>query len=172
MVALIQRYETEYGVRILYEPDIFDVSLYGIEMIPCSEDEAYNRAVLLEHVFRFLPEGLLKEMGETWPVVIYLCENVNPSAGGMQTILNGYNVMFLSVTGHDDYFLNVAAHEMGHALDIGMDQQTLQGWFDLMPPEVLEAYENRNLTVEYTPCLLYTSPSPRDRSVSRMPSSA
>ena len=29
-----------------------------------------------------------------------------------------------------------------------------------------------NLDLEYSDCLLYTSPSPRDRNVSRMPSSA
>ena len=31
---------------------------------------------------------------------------------------------------------------------------------------------NRHYDVEYNPCLLYTSPSPRDRTRSRMPSSA
>ena len=34
------------------------------------------------------------------------------------------------------------------------------------------AYRDNISTDEMTPCLLYTSPSPRDRSVSRMPSSA
>ena len=37
-------------------------------------------------------------------------------------------------------------------------------------------YRNRGnkkiLNIKYTPCLLYTSPSPRDRQKSRMPSSA
>jgi len=32
--------------------------------------------------------------------------------------------------------------------------------------------EGRVATIEYDPCLLYTSPSPRDLSTSRMPSSA
>ena len=33
-------------------------------------------------------------------------------------------------------------------------------------------YQDPNLTLEEASCLLYTSPSPRDRSLSRMPSSA
>ena len=41
--------------------------------------------------------------------------------------------------------------------------------------EKIDAYivpKNDEFFGEYIPCLLYTSPSPRDRSVSRMPSSA
>ena len=38
--------------------------------------------------------------------------------------------------------------------------------------EVLGTYPNRVLVVSYYDCLLYTSPSPRDRTRSRMPSSA
>ena len=36
----------------------------------------------------------------------------------------------------------------------------------------LEEIESGNVTIHPDPCLLYTSPRPRDRSVSRMPSSA
>ena len=38
-------------------------------------------------------------------------------------------------------------------------------------PVIIETSEEANWVNRYT-CLLYTSPSPRDRSVSRMPSSA
>ncbi len=151
MLSLIRRYETEYGVRVVYEPGIFDVESIGYELVPCTEDEAYEKALLLEKMLEFLPEGLTKEMGQHWPVVIYLCEDIYPTAGGMNCILDGYNVVFLSVTGNDDYFLSVAAHEMGHALERGMEADVVAGWRALMPEEVRGAYENLYLTVEYTP---------------------
>lgn len=151
MISLIRRYEEEYGVRVVYEPGIFDVEDFGYELVPCTEDVAYERALLLENLLQFLPQGLFKEMGQQWPVVIYLCESIYPTAGGMQTVVDGYNVMFLSVTGNDAYFLNVAAHEMGHALDIGMSYEVLSGWMALMPQQVQDAYQHRDLTVEYTP---------------------
>ena len=50
---------------------------------------------------------------------------------------------------------------------------------DTVPPQVLvpddiviETDNENGATANFNPCLLYTSPSPRDRSVSRMPSSA
>ena len=39
-------------------------------------------------------------------------------------------------------------------------------------PEVLESFVNKHPGNDYWVCLLYTSPSPRDRTRSRMPSSA
>ena len=42
-----------------------------------------------------------------------------------------------------------------------------------MTVPVTQEVKNGNMTMQfYLPCLLYTSPSPRDRSISRMPSSA
>ena len=39
--------------------------------------------------------------------------------------------------------------------------------------EIFEGYDsNSELSVQFSDCLLYTSPSPRDRQKSRMPSSA
>ena len=43
---------------------------------------------------------------------------------------------------------------------------------ELMNPKELEELLNLPLGYGYTHCLLYTSPSPRDRQKSRMPSSA
>ena len=40
------------------------------------------------------------------------------------------------------------------------------------PIELTEYYSGGPLVPATTPCLLYTSPSPRDRQKSRMPSSA
>ena len=39
-------------------------------------------------------------------------------------------------------------------------------------PYSIKGYESNSLGPRITPCLLYTSPSPRDRQKSRMPSSA
>lgn len=150
-LALIQRIHDTYGIRLVYEPDIFDLEPVGYTMTPTDEATFREKALLLEEFFRFLPEGLLQEMGESYPVVIYLCQDLHPSAGGMNTILDGYNVSFLSVTGNDDYFLGVAAHEMAHALERGMNIEVISQWRALMPQEAQNAYGQLSLTVEYTP---------------------
>ena len=50
-----------------------------------------------------------------------------------------------------------------------LTQQEIHGWyFDEQAARELESA----LRIEYETCLLYTSPSPRDLSTSRMPSSA
>ena len=60
--------------------------------------------------------------------------------------------------------------------------EATQRYFDIcqeklgMVPNVLQAYafdiDKLNAFTTFYNCLLYTSPSPRDRSISRMPSSA
>lgn len=150
-VQLINRIQNDYGIRIVYEEDIFNFNNLGFTVTFTSEDKARNKAILLEELFEFLPEGLLKEMNQKRPVVIYLCEEIAPSAGGINTVLEGYNVTFLSVTGNDDYFLSVAAHEIAHAIEQGISSEILAGWCELMPQEAQNAYNNLSLTVEYTP---------------------
>lgn len=150
-VALINRIQNTYGVQLMYEPDFFDLELLGYSLEYTDEDTFRQRALLLESFLTYLPEGLLREMGQKAPVVIFLCQDVHPTAGGLHTFLNGYNVLFLSVTGTDDYFLNVAAHEMAHALELGMDAEIVAGWRELMPEDVRAAYEMPSLTVEFTP---------------------
>lgn len=150
-VALIQRINEEYGVRIVYEEGVFNLDNLGFTVTLTSESEAVNKILILEELLAFLPEGLLKEMNETRPTVIYLCEELMPSAGGINTVLDGYNVSFLSVTGNNDYFLSVAAHEMAHAIEQGIDRLSLSGWCELMPKEAQKAYNNLSLTVEFTP---------------------
>lgn len=150
-VALIQRFQQEYGIRLMYEPDVFDLEPLGYSLIPTDEGAFREKALLLEEFLRFLPDGLLREMGEYYPVVLYLCQDIYPTAGGMNTLLDGYNVVFISVTGSEDYFLNVAAHEMAHALERGMDGEVIAQWRALMPEDVQKAYTQLSLTVEYTP---------------------
>ena len=41
-----------------------------------------------------------------------------------------------------------------------------------VPDDVIEELKNNAYQNKYLPCLLYTSPSPRDATLSRMPSSA
>lgn len=154
MVALINRIYEEYGVRIAYEEGVLDLEhleYIGFQVTLTTEEEAMKKAILLEKLLSFLPEGLLKEMNSKRPVVIYLCQNLIPSAGGINTVLDGYNVSILSVTGNDDFFLNIAAHEMAHAIEQGMSGEVLSGWRLLMPREAQNAYGNLWLTVEYTP---------------------
>eukprot|EP00656_Telonema_subtile_P014217 TRINITY_DN17251_c0_g1_i3.p1 TRINITY_DN17251_c0_g1~~TRINITY_DN17251_c0_g1_i3.p1 ORF type:complete len:118 (+),score=30.18 TRINITY_DN17251_c0_g1_i3:275-628(+) len=57
--------------------------------------------------------------------------------------------------------------EVGDAVQVWWSMHTPPAWFS----GVVEAIKQGKLKVSY-PCLLYTSPSPRDRTRSRMPSSA
>lgn len=150
-IQLINRIQNDYGIRIVYEKGIFDLERLGFTITFASEDKAREKALLLEKLFQFLPNGLLKEMNDKRPVVIYLCEELTPSAGGTNTVLDGYNVTFLSVTGNDDYFLSVASHEMAHAIEQGISSELLSGWREMMPKEAQNAYSDLSLTVEYTP---------------------
>lgn len=149
-VALLRRLEQTYGVRVLYQPDVFDLEPLGYRLLPAEEAAAYEKALLLEQLLEFLPEGLLKEMAQDRPIAVYLCQELYPTAGGMHTFLDGWNVLFLTVTGSDDYFLSVAAHEMAHALELGMEASVISAWRALMPEDVQEAYQDLSLTVEYT----------------------
>ena len=56
--------------------------------------------------------------------------------------------------------------------ELGINVVDLGLIYDMMVDDNNIAVLNMTLTSAACPCLLYTSPSPRDRSVSRMPSSA
>ena len=51
-------------------------------------------------------------------------------------------------------------------LDEGLEEP------DTFTPEMEVEFHDGDFNIEYVVCLLYTSPSPRDRQKSRMPSSA
>ena len=142
-------YDT-YGVTVIGEHDFFDMAPYGYAVTAASADQIAHRTAQLKEFFAFFPEGVFKEMGQKAPVVVVMCEDVSGTAGGMNTIVDGYNVTFLSVTGTDEYFCGVAAHEFGHALERGLALADLDGWVFMQPAEVQAAYGNLSLTVEYT----------------------
>ena len=77
--------------------------------------------------------------------------------------------------------LHVCIQDKGDSLeqaliDLGLtrEEDVLDTWFSsaLWPHSTLGWPEKTDELEYYYPCLLYTSPSPRDRQKSRMPSSA
>ena len=82
-----------------------------------------------------------------------------------------------------DNFINGAANTVSddssliidpsYGKDIGKVLYATTDSADLAIESAKQAFENWSLTgLSYRACLLYTSPSPRDRTRSRMPSSA
>ena len=62
----------------------------------------------------------------------------------------------------------------GRPMDIEWGKDGVDGELYILQarPETVESRSNKNVIRRYELCLLYTSPSPRDRGCSRMPSSA
>ena len=127
-------------------------------------------------------DGFLKLTKEDYDLV--LCDIKMPKMDGVEVLQkvreNGVNIPFIMLTGHGNISTAVEAMKAG-AYD-----------FISKPPDlnrlltaVRNALETKNLVAENIKlrkriakkykiigCLLYTSPSPRDLSTSRMPSSA
>lgn len=139
-----------YGVTVIGEVDFFDLSVFGYTAEPATADQIAARTEEMKKVLDFFPEGIFKEIGAKTPVVVVLCEELGNAAGGINTILDGYAVSYVSVTGNDAFFENVAAHELAHAVERQMSGDVLDGWVSMQPAEVQAAYGNLNLTVEYT----------------------
>ena len=55
---------------------------------------------------------------------------------------------------------------------IYIEDKGKKGFVEALDGKCEQIHEGQNLIVLYSSCLLYTSPSPRDLSTSRMPSSA
>ena len=58
---------------------------------------------------------------------------------------------------------------------LGIPEETVRKWLDIYRSagiEVLAMMGKKHAAYSFETCLLYTSPSPRDRQKSRMPSSA
>lgn len=139
-----------YGVTVIGDVDFFDLSVFGYTAVPATADQIADRLDNVKDVLSFFPEGIFKEIGQKTPVVIVLCEELGNAAGGINTILDGYAVSYVSVTGNDAFFENVTAHEMAHAVERQMAHALLDGWVSMQPAEVQAAYGDLYLTVEYT----------------------
>ena len=69
----------------------------------------------------------------------------------------------------------VLPEEIRRELNDGEDTTLFQGLHDLRSEKLVPLNADTVLVIDthwYTTCLLYTSPSPRDATLSRMPSSA
>ena len=139
-----------YGITIIDEHDFFDMAPYGYTITAASATEVADRTELIKDFLDYFPKGIFKELGTKAPVVIVLCEELGGNAGGLNTLIDGYNVSFLSVTGNGDYFCGIAAHELAHTIERGVSLTDLDAWAALQPTEVQQAYSNLSLTVEYT----------------------
>lgn len=139
-----------YGVSVIGEHDFFDMEPYGFTITAAASDQIAYRTEQLQDFLTYFPEGIFKELSTKAPVVIVLCNELGGNAGGLNTLIDGYNVSFLSVTGSDEYFNGVAAHELAHAIERGVSLSDLDAWTAMQPAEVQSAYGNLSLTVEYT----------------------
>ena len=70
-----------------------------------------------------------------------------------------------------DYNVKVRVKADGSDVDIGNVKMSMNPFDEIAVEEAVRLKEAGKVS-EIVACLLYTSPSPRDRSVSRMPSSA
>lgn len=152
-VEATKQLEENYGVRVLYSEDIFNTNNLGYEITGTDEDTAYDYMLKLEDYFNYYPQGLLKEAGLGRPLVIFLCDKIKNNIGGLSTYNMGYNVIYIQIGGKDEYFFSTLTHEIGHALENGINSKIIDGWVKLMPAEVIKAYGDGidGISVEYTP---------------------
>ena len=152
-VQLIKQLENDYGVRVMYGEDIFGVSDLGFEIMGTDEETAYSYMLKLGDYFDLYPKGLLKEAGLGRPLVLYLCDKIKNNVEGLSVYIGGYNTIYMQVGGKDEYFFSRLTHEVGHALENGIDTELIAGWTELMPKQVVKAYGDgiEGISVEYTP---------------------
>ena len=152
-VELTGRLVDDYGVRVMYGEDIFNTNDLGYEIAGTDEATAYDYMLKLEDYFNYYPKGMLKEAGLGRPLVIYLCDKIANNIAGLSAYTQGYNIIYMQVGGKDEYFFSSLTHEMGHALENGIDAELIAGWTELMPAEVIKAYGDGidGISVEYTP---------------------
>ena len=152
-VQLTKQLENDYGVRVMYGEDIFSVSELGFEIMGTEEETAYNYMQKLGDYFDYYPKGLLNEAGLGRPLVLYLCDKIKNNVEGLSIYIGGYNVIYMQVGGKDEYFFSSLSHEMGHALENGIEAELIAGWTELIPKDVIKAYGDgiEGISVEYTP---------------------
>ena len=81
------------------------------------------------------------------------------------------NTRYLIIDKKDDVYLKIEADE-DIRRELGQFFTFEVPGFKFMPQFRNRVWDGKIRLFSYQTCLLYTSPSPRDRSVSRMPSSA
>lgn len=152
-VRLTKQIEKDYGVRVLFCEDIFDTNNSGFDISGTDENTAYSYMLKLGDYFDYYPKGLLKDAGLGRPLVLYLCDKIKDNIEGLSTYNMGYNIIYLQVGGKDEHFFSSLTHEIGHALENGIDTNLIEGWVKLMPDEVIKAYGDgiEGISVEYTP---------------------
>lgn len=152
-VEITKQLEDNYGVRVMYCDDIFDINELGYNIIGTDENTAYNYMLKLSDYFEYYPQGLLKEAGLGRPLIVFLCDKIKDNIAGLSIKIGGYNIVYVQVGGKDEYFFSSLTHEIGHALENGIDPQLIGGWLELMPEEVIKAYGDGidGISVEYTP---------------------
>lgn len=139
-----------YGVTVINDVDFFDVSEFGYTPMAATDKQVADRLDEVKDVLSFFPEGIFKEIGEKTPMVIVLCAELGKGADGINSLMDGYNVSYVCVTGNDDYVESTIAHELAHAIERQVSYELIDGWVSMQPAEVQAAYGNLYLTVEFT----------------------
>lgn len=139
-----------YGVTVISDVDFFDVSEFGYTPLAATDKQVADRLDEVKDVLSFFPEGIFKEIGEKTPMVIVLCAELGNGADGINSVMDGYNVSHVCVTGNDDYVESTIAHELAHAIERQVSYELIDGWVSMQPAEVQAAYGNLYLTVEFT----------------------
>ena len=122
------------------------------------------------------PEKLMNVAKETGVTIkeIWLTHGHLDHAGGAEDIREQINVPVIGPHEDDQFWMDTISQtwaQYGHAgmgKDVTPDRYLKDGDELTLGDEVFSVLH----TPGHTPCLLYTSPSPRDLSTSRMPSSA
>lgn len=139
-----------YGVTVISDVDFFNVSEFGYTPLAATDKQVADRLDEVKDVLSFFPAGIFKEIGEKTPVVIVLCAELGKGADGINSLMDGYNVSYVCVTGNDDCVESTIAHELAHAIERQVSYELLDGWVSMQPAEVQAAYGNLYLTVEFT----------------------
>jgi len=131
---------------------------------------AINRNMALDLPFREGVGTITHSLARTKPAITIV------DVGGVWTTLDSY-LQVLTLNGVNDYLWASAADTA--LLDFTSQDYSIGGWFWFTPglandktPLSRFLVSTDGWEIYHYTCLLYTSPSPRDRTRSRMPSSA
>lgn len=150
-IQKLKQFQKDYGIKVMYTGNFFDISAYGYGKVEGTDEAtAISKLALLKDVIDILPKGTTLEIGGNKPLIIYLCNSIENNIDGINTLIDGYNVIYISVHSKDEYFTHTFAHELGHALERNTPSKILEGWTELMPEDAKAAYDKLDLTVEYT----------------------